>query len=166
VKHYLGIDPGLSGALAVIGPDGSHVWDTPVITVANGKKHRREYVLAAMRTLVWDAAPPPSGQQHGVGEVVAVIEAVSPMPKEGVVSAYRMGYGAGLWHGLLELLGVPFRIVHPATWKKAEGLTGKDKAYSRLEASRRFPGLELGRVKDHGRAEALLLADYARKLGW
>ncbi len=169
MRRVIGIDPGLAGAIAVIGDGFAVAWDTPVLEVKNGKKRRREYEVPAMLELLCEAMDEtyrPNGPRPPATNVTAVIEAVSPMPKEGVVSASRSGYGAGLWHALLVALEVPFRVVHPAVWKRAAGLIGKDKAYSRLVAGQRFPGIELGRVKDHGRAEALLLADYAKRLDW
>ena len=48
-----------------------------------------------------------------------------------------------------------------AIWKRALGL-GKDKEQARLRAMQLFAGADLRRKKDHGRAEALLLAWY----GW
>ena len=47
--------------------------------------------------------------------------------------------------------------VRPAIWKRTLGL-GKDKEASRLKAIQLFPTADLRRKKDHGRAEALLLA--------
>lgn len=165
MRCYLGLDPGLGGAVGVLydSETWAEVWDTPVTAATIRGRTRREYDLRAMWTLLNTAL---RWRGDGAGQSLAVIEAVSPMPREGVVSASRSGYGAGVWHGLLTAIGIPYRIVHPATWKRAEGLIGRDKAASRLEAQRRFPSVELGRVKDHGRAEALLLADFARKQQW
>ena len=53
VINYLGIDPGLSGGLALIGKDGV-LWaeDMPTITVKSGKKNQRFIDLVALRTLI------------------------------------------------------------------------------------------------------------------
>jgi len=50
----------------------------------------------------------------------------------------------------------------PQIWKKAFSL-GKDKEQTRLRAQQLFPGTALRRKKDHGRAEALLLALYGQR---
>lgn len=160
MTRYLGIDPGLGGALACLEPDGTAaVWDTPVLTVQAPGSRRREYDVAALVDLVRSCIAPP-------GPLLAVVEAATPHPRDGKIGWLRTGYGCGLWHALLAACAVPYRIVPAATWKRAEDLAGRDKAASRLEASRRFPTVDLGRVKDHGRAEALLLADYARRQAW
>jgi len=62
------------------------------------------------------------------------------------------------------------RLVSPATWKRAAGLVSESRDESDSARKRRsldrarllFPNLRLDRVKDHGRAEALLIADYGR----
>ena len=162
MKRWIGVDPGLGGAVAVLGEGEASglllTWDTPVTEVTKNGKKRREYEVPRMRSLLLEAAD--VGRDH----VLVLIEQSSPMPKEGVVSSWRSGFGTGLWHGLFVSLDLPFRVVHPAVWKKALGLTGRDKEAMRLEAQRRWPTADLARKKDHGRAESLFLAAYARQL--
>src|SRR2546422_2724518 len=86
--------------------------------------------------------------------VVAVLERVSCRPGEGIVSAQRAGEGLGIWQAFLVAAAIPYRLVQPAVWKKWAGLLGTDKNMSRLRAAERWPGVELGRVKDHGRSDA------------
>ena len=74
---------------------------------------------------------------------------------------WTTGYGFGIWIGLLAALQLPYSWVRPQVWKQAMGL-GKAKEPSRLRAMQLFPRADLRRRKDHGRAEALLLAWY----GW
>ncbi len=159
---FCGIDPGLDGAVAFYfeatgtEADGILVFDTPTVEVKKPKGgRRREYDVPAMRNLLNPAVP---------GLRYAVLEQGSPRPGEGVVSAYRIGLGIGLWRGLLTALGVAFQTEHPATWKARGGFRGLDKAAMRLRAQERFPMAPLARVKDHNRAEALFLAEYARRL--
>jgi Holliday junction resolvasome RuvABC endonuclease subunit len=88
----------------------------------------------------------------------AVIEQVSAMPKQGVASSFRFGMGVGLLRGVVTALGVPTTQVAPSKWKKDYGLD-TDGEKSRALALRHWPNcINLKRVKDHGRAEALLLA--------
>ena len=147
----IGIDPGISGAIGVVGlgSDLPSALDCPIIT---GKKH--DYDLRAMRDLIsnwaqWD-------------QVIVVVERVHAMPKQGVTSSFSFGRGFGIWQGILVALGIPYHLVEPATWKRHYGLLGKDKSASRVLASRLFPSCSFARKKDDGRAEALLLADYGR----
>ena len=65
--------------------------------------------------------------------------------------------GCGLIRGVLAGAGVPIISVTPAKWKKHFSLNS-DAEKSRALAIRRFPTAPLARKKDHGRAEALLMA--------
>ena len=88
----------------------------------------------------------------------AVIEQVSAMPKQGVSSSFRFGMGCGLLRGVVIACGIPVEQVTPSKWKREMGLDA-DGEKSRALALRHWPHcLRLGRVKDHGRAEALLMA--------
>ena len=150
---FIGIDPGLSGACATISADGPHVLDTPTIQT----EKKREYDVKQM-WLMLDHLP----QE---GQCFAVLESVHAFPGQGVTSMFRIGYGLGLWVALLTATQIPFELVAPQTWKKAmlkDG--GKDKAASLVKARQLFPTVDLSRVKDEGKAEALLMAAYAQRL--
>jgi len=58
------------------------------------------------------------------------------------------------------VLALPYTPVRSVVWKKTFGL-GKDKEQARLRAQQLFPAADLRRKRDHGRAEALLLAHWA-----
>ena len=79
-------------------------------------------------------------------------------------TAFVQGYNFGLWKGVLAAAGLRVEVVKPQAWKHALGLarSGSSKDDSRDMASAMFPevGDDLGRKKDHGRAEALLIAAY------
>ena len=95
-----------------------------------------------------------------------VIEKQSARPGQGVSSTYKIGYGYGVLIGVLAALKFPVVEVAPATWKRATGLTGKDKEASRALARSLWPDCELlSRKGDHGRAEALLIARYGIQKG-
>lgn len=95
----------------------------------------------------------------------AIIERVSAMPKQGIASAFRFGWGVGLLRGVLLANGVSLYEVAPTKWKKHFGLNSEAEK-SRELAIRYWPGCQkLSRKKDHGRAEALLLARYHRETG-
>lgn len=163
---YIGIDPGLDGALAYINLNDAAaprvaVVDTPTVTVKVTKGNKREYDLAAMsKTLAVLAV---EGNLDGA---CAVIEKVHAMPGQGVTSMFSMGYGCGLWEGLLAGLGLPYERVAPQRWQKlmlADEGKGKDAA--RLQAQRLYPHEAhlFARKKDDGRADALLIAEYGRR---
>lgn len=154
---YIGIDPGLSGAVAAIWPDGVvQVWDTPVVTV---RKSRRDYLTADMATILRNV-------QGNSESVMAMVERGIPMPRQSSSTTYTTGRGGGLWEGILAGLGIGYELVAPRDWKKKIGLpVGADKGASRLLAQRLFPQSAklFSRVRDDGRAEALLMAEYLRR---
>jgi len=95
-----------------------------------------------------------------------ILEESQAMPGQGTRSMLTVGVGFGLWLGILAALTLPYTRVRPALWKRTLGL-GKDKEHARLRAMQLFPGADLRRKKDHGRAEALLLAWYGlRQVSW
>ena len=162
---YIGIDPGLSGAVAVIQDTeayfGEHridVFDTPTALV-EGEKTKRKYLVPAMcRLLV---------QYAKRNDVLAVLEHVHSMPKQGVASSFCFGEGKGMWEGILAAFEIPTELVSPQRWKKAiMADQGKEKSAARFKAMALFPSLadHLKLVKHDGRAEALLMAEYGKRL--
>lgn len=143
--RYIGIDPGKTGALALIMDDGSYrtVIDMPV-TPSDLADELEQFI------------DPPSPLR-------VAIEKQQAMPGQGVSSTFQTGYGYGLLIGTLATLGITYVEVAPSKWKAAMGLRGSDKSESRKLAQSLFPDAPLARVKDHGRAEALLLAAWLRK---
>lgn len=146
---YVGIDPGVAGAVAVI--DGEQVWlhDTPVVKADKG----HDYLTASMVALLRDEKV-----------CVAALERGIAMPLQASSSTFKAGRGQGLWEGILAGLGIPFELVYPAAWKRAMGVTS-NKGEARVLAQRLFPQAapQLALVKHDGRAEALLLACWLRR---
>jgi hypothetical protein len=165
-RLFLGVDPGLDGALAVLGEDGScAVYDTPTLLIGGGKGHRRAYAVSQLRAL-FEGIVLRDDREHRVNTVrlQAAVELVHAMPGQGVRSMFSMGYGVGLWEGLLAGLGISYERVTPQRWKRAmlDGM-GKEKDASRLRAMQLFPGASLHLKKHHGRADALLIAEWLRR---
>lgn len=155
----IGIDPGLSGAVAAISADGVVIRldDTPTIWTKSGKRRRRVYDVDAMRVAL-------SRHMRDGTMVRAFVEQQQAMPRQGVTSMFSTGFGYGLWVGLLTAIRVPHTIVAPRRWQ-AVMLAGRgdSKAQAMLAASRLFPEAAIPRTR-HGRADALLLAEYGRRL--
>lgn len=161
--NYLGIDPGLGGALALIDDNGSFVgiWDLPVIRV--GKGSRRAVDGVELFRVLADRSR----------YAVPVLEKVGGLPRQSAPAAFTFGYGYGLivqsLHALrmLEPDGHPcLHQVTPQAWKKMLlAGTDKSKGTAVLRAKALFPTAAscLTRKKDHGRAEALLIAEYGRQ---
>ena len=144
----IGIDPGITGGVAVL-DDGlsiiQELFDLPVLTVGK-KKQINPYALATR------LAP-----YRGVA---ARLELVSAMPGQGVSSMFNFGTSFGLCYGVLAALGCQVIMVTPQVWKRRAGLIGKPKDQSRTVAQRLFPAADLTFKKDIGRADALLIAKF------
>lgn len=147
----LGIDPGLSGALAFLKDDLSlaMVYDMPIM--AKGKKGNQVNSAELAKIIAdWaDKCP-----------ITAYLELVSAMPGQGVSSMFGFGVSYGIIQGILGALQVPVILVTPVVWKRKAGLMGKDKDYARTFAQRLYPEADLARKKDIGRADAILIARF------
>jgi crossover junction endodeoxyribonuclease RuvC len=146
---FLGIDPGVSGALGFVRDDGNFaaVADMPTLPTTTG---RRMIDASALASIIRQHPP-----------AFALVERVGPRPGEGAVGAFSFGHTFGSILAVLAVLGVPHDVVQPAVWKRKAGIPpGADKRASITTAKRLLPGAcsHLERVKDDGRAEALLLA--------
>src|SRR5258708_3687822 len=154
----IGIDPGLSGAVIAINENGEleAFEDTPTITLTTGKKSRTNYSPSEMAA---------SLRQYKDKSHHVFLESVHSMPGEGVSSVFNFGKGFGIWIGILAALEMSYTLVIPQAWKKSIMQGKGDKDASRLRALELFPNLLsiLSRKKDHGRAEALLLAEFGRR---
>jgi crossover junction endodeoxyribonuclease RuvC len=162
---FLGIDPGITGAIAMLDGDTNEVelFDTPLVTIKAGKSLKNEMNAAQVALMMQSIT---AGK-----EAMVTIEKVQAMPgggerTMGATSAFNFGKGFGIWLGIIAALQLPFEQVHPMTWKSAvlRGMP-KEKDASRVRAMELFPkaAKHLSRKKDHGRADALLLAVYGKR---
>ena len=162
---FIGIDPGLDGAVCIVHPFLTDVaplitiYDTPTLTVKSGKKnHRVMDVTEAANILRRRGASSPD-------EVCVVLERVASMPGQGVASMFSFGMNFGMWQGILAALQLPYTLVHSRTWKAALMRDmGKEKEASIVRAKQLYPqaASSLTLKKHDGRADALLLAHYGR----
>jgi crossover junction endodeoxyribonuclease RuvC len=95
------------------------------------------------------------------GPTIAIVESVGSRPGQGVVSTFKFGTAYGVVQGVIGALQIPVEFVSPQRWKKHFHLNG-DKEQARAKAQQLFPvcAASFQRVKDHGRAEAALIARY------
>lgn len=153
MTRYLGIDPGISGALALIGDqDGIEVHDMPTIEI----RGKRRPDLPALRDILIDIGPVD----------LVVVEQVQGVQGSGATSAFNFGHGAGAIEMALVVLERPTQYVTPQRWTKDMGV-GSDKGAHRRAAQRLFPDRAslFQRVKDDGRADAALLAYWGWRYG-
>ena len=174
----IGIDPGIGGAVAFLDTVTGAVkfCDMPTITVQSAKRDHREIDAAEIVNMLMREIGR-NGQVHAILEKVSaapigmkqrggtVCPACGRVPSPGATSTFNFGMGFGIWKGVLAGLQIPFTLVHPATWKsKIMRDMGKGKGASIIRAKELYPqaSASLSRVKDHGRADALLLAHYGK----
>jgi crossover junction endodeoxyribonuclease RuvC len=149
-RLILGVDPGLAGAIALLGPAGEleHLVDLPVI-----RDGRLSWIDgAALQALLIETL-------HG-RTARAIVERASAMPLQGIASAFNFGVGFGSVLSILQARHLAIELVTATVWKRALGL-GSDKAASLHKARLLYPAADLPLAKHDGRAEALLIAHYA-----
>lgn len=145
VDVYIGIDPGISGAMAVI-----EVCNNAILSVSTYAYNEGVYKQVL--------------QQHSNVRSV-VIENVHAMPGQGVVSTFTFGRNFGFTEGLAFACDLPYSFVSPRKWKKYFNVTA-DKATSIAKAQELYEDVSLlrtprSRKPNDGIAEAILLATYA-----
>ncbi len=146
--RHIGIDPGQTGAICWIDPNGEIGYED----------------LAGSHFDAINALKRAMGDEEKFN---VTLEGVGPRGTDGRASMWKFAEHYGVLLGAIICHALPFTPVAPSAWKKRFGLDGKDKGASRDLARQLYPaaGAWLTRVKDHGRAEALLLAHYGRNGG-
>ncbi len=150
--RILGIDPGLSGALALFDDGALDVFDVPTVK-ARARGREVDWSEAAR----WiDAA---GHIDH------AIIESAAAMPRQGVASMFKFGFVCGGLRALVAAHFIPVTYVSPKKWKGSLSVP-KAKDGARARASELFPLYShlWQRVKDDGRAEAAMIALYGARL--
>lgn len=155
----IGIDPGLSGAVAFLPATGQvRVIDMPIAAYS-----KKGYVKNALDVNGLASHLKPYRDAALIDSAVTVfMERVNAFPGQGASSMFSLGMSFWGVAGVVAALGLPLVLVESQEWKKHFRLT-KDKDLSRGLASRWYPGVDLSRKKDHGRAEALLIARYGKE---
>ena len=147
----LGCDPGLDGGLAIINGSEIELLET-VPTEPKGGFIKRQVDAQKLSNIL---------RVYPIS--VCYLERVASRPGQGVGSVFSFGDTYGAIRGVLGALNIPTYTIAPQTWKKYWHLTSnKDES---LDVARMiWPEAPLKRKKDHGGAEALLIADYWRQV--
>ena len=150
----LGIDPGLSGALAFYDELDLIIYDIPTLQITRNGKNKRQIDLSGLLRIMG------AHNTH-----TCFLENVNAMPGQGVSSMFQMGRGYGQIEMGLMACRVPVTYITPQVWKKALSVP-KDKDGARQRASQLMPQYAHNwDLKKHdGRAEAALIALYGSKL--
>lgn len=162
--HILGIDPGLSGALAVVEIASQRLVEVQRMPTNVVRKQQNRINGAVLARWL--------GMQANLQVLrFAYIEDVHSRPRQ--TGQFQFGLNTGILHGMLYANTIPFTTVTPMVWKAHFGIrrTGdetkaKKKSEAREIATRLFPDMahEFKRVKDDGVAEAALIALYGAHL--
>lgn len=147
---YIGIDPGKKGGYAIIKQDAC--LDDLIIC----KAFDAETFILDMKAL--------SSQSKSCR---CCLEKVGAMRGQGVTSMFSFGSQYGLLQGVLRTLNISYQEILPKRWKGEFGLNNEKKKSVEV-CKRLFPFISLlpterSRVDSDGMAEALLMAEYARR---
>lgn len=169
---YIGIDPGITGCVAVIAGDDIVFFDTPTIEGESKTKSKKTGKAKVKR--LYDE-PGMANILRPYIKATVVIEQVNAMPKlgadgklmaMGVTSMFNFGMGFGIWLGIMAAFEMPHTRVHPQRWKSvvladapridSAAVAVAGRLYPRSAPQLRGPrgGLIMGR------ADALCLAHY------
>ena len=152
--RIIGIDPGLSGGIAILENNKvKEMFDMPVMP--DGKKNKRQLNSAFLVQLIKDNI-------KDTEDTVMVVEQVNAMPGQGVTSMFNFGPTFGAIKGICAALGLPIFFVRPAKWKKHFELINSSKDASRTKAIEMYPSIaeKLSKKKDVNKSDAILIARY------
>ena len=151
----LGIDPGLSGGLALVTASGKLYGASHMPLTPKGDLH-----LHNLADVIRGWAP-----TH------AYVEFVTSRPRQ--AGQFQFGINTGAIHGILAALDIPMTLVTSAKWNSQYGIKrqhdetyAEKKTKARQIAMQRFPEHAhlFKRVRDDGPAEAALIALYGLSL--
>lgn len=164
-QFIAGIDPGVSGAIAVMRLDEQGFPDIeliPMPTMKDGKA-RNSLALHDLEDIL----------RAWPDDAFVTIELLQPMPMEkgGTLANYARGRSLGVLEAFCIAHGLSYQLVRPQVWQKEmlAGVQGDDtKARSIIAAQRLFPKVNLKRSErsrkpDDGFADALLIAEWTRR---
>ena len=140
-ETIIGIDPGKTGAIAVLEPAvAADVYKMPETERDVGElfvkvSENREYLFG-------------------------FLELVHPIHKASANSTWKFGQNYGMLRAFLIACGIPFETVAPTVWQRSlRCLTKGDKRVSKAKAQELFPHLKITRAT----ADALLIATYGQR---
>lgn len=154
----IGIDPGVTGAIAFVDDRGSSVIeDLPTLKLAGDGRIGRRIDGAALAKIIRANCP--------IGIAAhALVEGQRAMggKNNAVQIHFSLGRTVGSIEAVLEVLRIPHDAIDPQRWKGFYGL-GDVKRDSIQKAAQLYPLSFLKAAKDHNKAEALLIAHYLRR---
>lgn len=153
---YIGIDPGLSGAIAFLREGEASVFDMPTVQIGKTGFVKNAVDVHALARLLRE-----QGADLAPNSFRVYMERVNAFPGQGVASMFSLGMSYWGAAGVIAGLGLSLKLVEAKDWKGHYRLS-KDKELARGLAARLYPAVDLSKKQYHGRAEALLIARYGR----
>ncbi len=150
----IGIDPGLSGAIAILQDKKVlKIFDMPVMS--DGKKNKKQLNSAYLVNLIKE-------NTDSNEEVAVVVEQVNAMPGQGVTSMFNFGQTFGAIKGICAALNLSIFFVRPSKWKKHFELINSSKDSSRTKVIEMYPSIsnQLTKKKDVNKSDAILIARF------
>jgi len=160
---FLGCDPGLTGAICLIdGTRGELLECVDIPTCDNGLASgsmKRWVDVSTLEELLLDWS---ATYRFANESIHAALERPIPMPRlpaQTIASQFdTFGTIRAVLHGHCDEL----QYVAPQAWKKMFAV-GNDKEAARACCLRLYPDAPVKRVKDHNRAEAILVGHWLRR---
>ena len=156
----IGIDPGLSGAIAVLENNKVlSIFEMPVMS--EGKKNKRQLNSAQLVKLLKENISKNE-------EVSVVVEQVNAMPGQGVTSMFNFGQTFGAIKGISATLKLPIFFARPSKWKKHFELINSSKDASRTKVIEMYPSFaeKLSKKRDVNKSDAILIARFFSETGF
>lgn len=154
----IGIDLGVTGALAAVDSTGSAtIEDLPIVEAEDGgKRLDARAAILLLRQLI------PAGEAGLLVTEDIRVRQMAGRKMSHATETTLVGLRFAL-QAVADIARLPLRTVQPQTWKRRYALKA-DKGDARTIAAGLYPqqAHQLKRVKDHNRAEALLIAHYGR----
>ena len=142
MKYVIGIDPGVSGAVAILSLDKEKVMYYPF------SKYTEHELCCIMKTA------------DNAGAYMCHLEKVHSMPKQGVSSVFTFGKNFGWYIGMLDALQISYDFITPQRWQQSMSCrSGGDKNVTKRRAQQLFPKIKV----THAIADALLIAENLRR---
>ena len=146
--YFCGIDPGFSGAIAILDYDYKivHYIDMPIYTILKKRVLNEPAICMIFRKF------------H---PMIVGLEKAQTMPGQGLVSSGRYMETYGFIKGMCVASQFQYHLIRPASWKKKmlfDMPKGKDSSI--VKVGQLYPNINLPRKKDHGIADAILIARY------
>ena len=144
MEFYIGVDPGNSGAAALLDHTGG------IVDTFKFKDATYRDIIDTLRE--WATYNE---------QIYAYIEKVHAMPKQGVTSVFTFGQNFGALQMALTAAGIPYEYVTPVKWMNHLNCRTKgDKNVTKALAQRRWPDKKI----IHAIADCLLIAEYCRMI--